>query len=521
VPYASYKVNAMGFEQLGSGGYLREYWQEKASWDDADVITVSGASPDLTGIDFTLEKASTISGVVYDATGSNPISRASIGITPSDTPWSYWTYCTDDSGQFTIEQPAGSYKVFARGDRTHCGSDPNWGREFWEETPYWDDADVVTLTVNEPSAVLTFTLEMGGSIAGTVYDLAGTSTIGGGVVLAQSVDELLSSFVCAEGDGSYTIPGLPLGDYKVQAFGYCGADPNYVPEYWREKDNWDDADVVTLSAGNREMTDADFTLELGGVITGQVLMADGVTPVANACVRISSTAPAWNPVNRYGVTRSDGSFTITAVPGGDLYVRTDTNCRDAHPDLQDEWYAAGGSTLDASLADTVTVRSGQTVTSVDFALDVASSATVSPEEGGTLTSTADVTTTLAFPPNAVSEPVTVTLKLIASQAKPTRFSFLGQRFSIEATAQDGTPVTTFSEPFTMTIHYDDDDVAGMDEASLAVHYWNESLEQWEEIPAEVNQDTNTITCVLDHLTDFAVLGEIEAIIYLPIVLRNH
>jgi hypothetical protein len=128
---------------------------------------------------------------------------------------------------------------------------------------------------------------------------------------------------------------------------------------------------------------------------------------------------------------------------------------------------------------------------------------------------------MSFPPGAASEPFTVTLKIIVGQPISSGLRFLGQSFSIEAATADGTSVTTFAEPFTITLEYDDTDVEGIDEATLKLHYWNPTSGQWQEIPAEVDFDTKAITAVLDHLTEFAVIGESQYLIYLPATLRNY
>jgi hypothetical protein len=302
--------------------------------------------------------------------------------------------------------------------------------------------------------------------------------------------------------------------------GYCRANPNYVVEYWQEKANWEKADILTLSLENREITDTDFTLELGGSISGQVLKADSMTPAQNACVSVSSTAPEWNRIGASVATDEDGNFVMSAVPTGGVYIRTQADCMREHPDLQDEWYTEGGSTPDASLADKVTLQAEQELRDVNFLLDVAPSTTVLPEEGGTLTSTADTTTTLSFSPDTVSQALTVTFKIVTSQPVTSSFSFLGQSFSIEATTAKGTLITTFSKPFTITIYYDDADVEGMEKESLKLYRWNSSEERWEELSASLDANANTITAVLDHLSSFAVLGKKKYHLYLPVVLRS-
>lgn len=128
------------------------------------------------------------------------------------------------------------------------------------------------------------------------------------------------------------------------------------------------------------------------------------------------------------------------------------------------------------------------------------------------------TITISFPPGSVSQPVTITVGLTTSQPISAGFQFLGQTFVIEARAADGTAVTSFSQPFTIIIHYSDADVLGLDESSLTLDYWEVGTSQWITVPTTVDTEANTLTAVLDHLTVFAILGRSGYSLYLPLIL---
>ena len=102
------------------------------------------------------------------------------------------------------------------------------------------------------------------------------------------------------------------------------------------------------------------------------------------------------------------------------------------------------------------------------------------------------------------------------------FQLLGQVFTIDATATNGSPVTHFNQPFTLVVTYTDAEVQGIDEQSLTLHYWHEGQQTWIAIPTTVDAANNRLTAILDHLTTFAVLqAEISkpAQIFLPLVQR--
>jgi hypothetical protein len=94
---------------------------------------------------------------------------------------------------------------------------------------------------------------------------------------------------------------------------------------------------------------------------------------------------------------------------------------------------------------------------------------------------------------------------------PGSFAFAGKSFTLEATDAAGQPVTTFAGRYTITLNYSDADwqAAGIPaEENLNLYYWNGSA--WVGILpcAGCSLDTvnNRITVVLDHLTEFALLG---------------
>ena len=213
-----------------------------------------------------------------------------------------------------------------------------------------------------------------GAISGHVFKADGVTVITDVLISvhAHGISMGTSSFgtYASQADGSYTISGLAPGTYKVQGnnnhVGY------YISEYYNNKLSWDQADIITVVAGQTN-TGIDFALGPGGAISGHVYEQDGITPVANACVNVSSTAPKWTQVAGFCCTASDGGFTITGIPVGRVYVQTSAGCQGQHGSLIDEWYATTGSTPNGTLASPVDVVAGQTVSNINFALDVGGS----------------------------------------------------------------------------------------------------------------------------------------------------
>jgi parallel beta-helix repeat protein len=119
---------------------------------------------------------------------------------------------------------------------------------------------------------------------------------------------------------------------------------------------------------------------------------------------------------------------------------------------------------------------------------------------------------LALPAGLVTTTTTFTYTEMLTPTQATgSFAFAGRSFTLNATDAAGQPVTTFAGRYTITLNYLDSDWqnAGIPaEANLNLYYWNGTA--WVGILpcAGCSLDTvnNRITVVLDHLTEFALLG---------------
>ena len=70
------------------------------------------------------------------------------------------------------------------------------------------------------------------------------------------------------------------------------------------------------------------------------------------------------------------------------------------------------------------------------------------------------------------------------------------------------------KPVTITIHYSDADVTGIDEESLVLEYWDEFVGAWMDAACgayDRHPDENWLAVPICHLTPFALLGSAGAI----------
>ncbi len=137
---------------------------------------------------------------------------------------------------------------------------------------------------------------------------------------------------------------------------------------------------------------------------------------------------------------------------------------------------------------------------------------VIPSTGGTLvyTNTQELSTTIQFPAGAVA--TTQTVSYVPLDDLPTdRLAFAL------------VPNLTFSQPVTITIHYRDSDVVGMDESDLKLysydwpsHLWTEADPYGGYVRDPVNNILQAAVC---HFSDYAMM-DLPYTVYLPLILRD-
>jgi hypothetical protein len=105
------------------------------------------------------------------------------------------------------------------------------------------------------------------------------------------------------------------------------------------------------------------------------------------------------------------------------------------------------------------------------------------------------------------------------------FELAGVVFHLEATDEIGNPLLTISPPISLTVAYDEAALPlGVDEADLELRRYDLDLGDW--VPLTViNRDltANTLTVLLDHFSEFALLGvrEVKFEVYLPVLMNKY
>lgn len=115
------------------------------------------------------------------------------------------------------------------------------------------------------------------------------------------------------------------------------------------------------------------------------------------------------------------------------------------------------------------------------------------------------------PANAVSKNTDVTITATSVFTAPTGKTKLAgsQVYDFKADAA-GTSVKTFSKDLTLTFKYTADDIKGLSEGTLAIHYWDTATSKWIKVGGTVDKVAKTVTAKVNHFTLFAIFGEESA-----------
>lgn len=129
-------------------------------------------------------------------------------------------------------------------------------------------------------------------------------------------------------------------------------------------------------------------------------------------------------------------------------------------------------------------------------------------------------TTVQIPQNALTETTTMLYTAIPTITPTAGLIFADHAFDLNAYRNEMILSDfSFEIPITVTITYADADVAGLDEANLALYYLDGA--QWLDAacgPYVRDLDNNLLSVPICHLSRFALLGEGTAI-FLPLISR--
>lgn len=280
-----------------------------------------------------------ISGTV---TNSQAEPLANICVTANDTEDGEWSYGSETAadGSYFIEVVEGDYAV-----QFYDCSDNGYLEQWYDGKSAWWNADRVTVGSDQHVTGIDAVMAKGGSITGTISleDQGWTDAS----VYAWSQDGFGSTEVSIDGSDTFTISGLPAGDYTVQFQPYSSG---YVAEFY--DDVLDEVDATLVTVATEQVTEGiDAELAPGGSIAGRVSDDEGFA-ANNACVDAYRPDGSWMGS---GYSWSDGRYEVRGLPTGAYKVQF-SDCDSG--ELASEWYddaaTAAAATEVAVIATEVT-----------------------------------------------------------------------------------------------------------------------------------------------------------------------
>ena len=165
-----------------------------------------------------------------------------------------------------------------------------------------------------------------------------------------------------------------------------------------------------------------------------------------------------------------------------------------------------------------------TIKDPDWYLTQAVEEEIPGEEGGTIVSN-DGNTVIDIPAGAVEGLLTI---LFAPQPYPSQdigdLNFAGNSFELTASIGEN-PVTTFAQPLTLTLQYDQASLGVIPEDSLILFYWDADQLVWLDAASTCeggsytrNLEEDWLSLPICHLSEFTLLGD-SFDLFLPSVMR--
>ena len=274
-----------------------EVYDNATSCDDATLVTV-GSGP-VVGVDIVLEEGGVITGAITDPLGAAAF--GSVRAAGVDTNGDVSVY-TGVGGVYTITGlESGQYCVQVSdnfGDRPSrvYGGGPSCER----------GAQLVSVTAGVTTSGIDIQFLQGGSIKGHITFPPGTD--GTNVQLfTQDEDFDQSGYLTADASGNYEIPGLSPGRYCFHAL---SRNPSpLVRQVFGSSSPETCRQPFSITVVDGAATTLDFTMELGGSISGWVVTPNGL-PDEDPGPSVSTSQ------GENDRTRPDGSYWVTGLPAG-------------------------------------------------------------------------------------------------------------------------------------------------------------------------------------------------------------
>ncbi len=301
-------------------------------------------SPSLYNLKLEALNASSVARINGHVTNALSKSIYDVEVSLVDLSYNGITYVyTDGNGDYTIPLvSAGSYKL----NFYPSYDSGNYIGEWYNNKSDFSSANTITTTLGTTQTA-NAQLATGAIISGRVTNASGS---GISSVYAEAYDSS-NNYVnegYTDGNGYYTIQGIPPGTAKVYFYAYYAT--NYISEYYNNKNTLALADSVTVTSG--ATTTVNAQLAAGGFIRGRVANASGVG-IQSVGVSVYDLNHVQIPGTGTVNTDSSGVFSFRGIPAGNVKVYFHS----PSASYNSEWY---DSKATFETADQIPITVGQT-----------------------------------------------------------------------------------------------------------------------------------------------------------------
>ncbi|WNB85388.1 peroxidase family protein [Cellulomonas sp. ATA003] len=314
LPAGSYRL----YVQPNEPGYANQ-WHAGTSFESAATITVSGA----TTADIALVGTHTLSGVVR--TGTGVLAGATVQVyTASTRTWLRSATSAADGAYSVAGLPVGSYRLYVQPNEPGL---PNR----WFGGASFETATVVTV---DGATAMDVVLSGAGSLSGSV--MAGGQPLSGAAVQVYTADTRTWVRSGTSGaDGSYSVPGLTAGSYRL----YVQPNEPGYPNRWFGGVSFETATEVAVDGA----TPMDVVLSTAGSLSGAVTA--GGQALSGAAVQVyTADTRTWV---RSGTSGADGAYSVAGLPAGSYRLYVQPN----EPGYPNRWL--GGASFETATVVTV------------------------------------------------------------------------------------------------------------------------------------------------------------------------
>ena len=353
----------------GAGDYIGQYYGGSpclgwCSRPSGTLVTVAQEQT-ASDVDIVLTKGGVIQGVVHAAEDGAPAGNVQVSVLDISGN-TVGTAFTDALGQYRVGGLlTGDYYV-------RFADEIGWSGVAYGGTPcpgYGCDltfATAVDVTLGQTAGGINFIMPIFGAIAGTLRDEASGLGLAHEIIEVYSWDGRLSGVAMTDELGAYHFDGLLPGSYFVAG----PVDSDYIRTIYGGPDCfgvWTCMLVLAASVEvlqDQETSGIDLVSRKGGVISGVVTDADTGKPVSNVYV----TAYGRSGTRAGSASTDDqGVYRIIGLPS-DSYALLASDQELYRTQAYGD-YACSGCDIELVREAGITVKAGQDVTGIDFALN--------------------------------------------------------------------------------------------------------------------------------------------------------